>query len=64
LRVDHAHGTVGGVDDVNLVTSEADGDSRGVLADGELAVTAQINHIEDGDSVASAVGDVGKFAIV
>ena len=64
LRVDHTDGAVAGVDHVDLVASEADGDSGGVLADGEFAVAPQIHDIEDGDGIASAVGDIGKFAIV
>jgi|SRR5271170_5979315 len=64
LRVDHAYRTVAGVDDVNFVAGKADGDSGWIFANRELAVAPQVYRVEDGDSIASAVGDVGKFAIV
>jgi hypothetical protein len=35
-----------------------------MLAHGELAVYADIDDVENGDGVATSVGDVGVFAVV
>ena len=68
FSVDDGDGTLAaggaGVDHVNLVARGAGGDGDGILADGQFAVEAHIDHVEDGDGAAAAVGDVGIFAVV
>ena len=64
LGVDDGDGSRARVDDVDFAASWGDGDSGGVVADGELAVAAEIDDVEDGDGVAGGVGDVGVFAVV
>ena len=53
-----------GVDHVDFVAGGAGGDGDGILADGDFAVEAHVDHVEDGDGAAAAVGDVGVFAVV
>jgi hypothetical protein len=60
--VDEGCGFCAGIYDVDLVEGGAGGDGDGVLADGDFAVEAEIDYVEDGDGVALAVGDVGVFA--
>jgi hypothetical protein len=53
-----------GVDHVNFIAGGADGDGDGILADRKLAVQAHVDHVDDADGVAAAVGHVGEFAVV
>jgi hypothetical protein len=52
------------VDHIDFVAREADGHGDWILADRNFTVQAQIDHVEDTDRIAPAIGHVRVFAIV